>query len=138
MFRACFHAWGRQVIAGIGWGLVNRAVQLAGDRLPDFSLYHRPPNMLQVRVNASVYAAVLDEAVLGSGATLALHTMLAAVDRQEREWRVTLCGKEGLRDERARVLVDCTGDANAVALAGFGLERNEELQPGTLNVRLSG
>ena len=36
------------------------------------------------------------------------------------------------------MLVDCTGDANAVALAGFGLERNEELQPGTLNVRLSG
>ena len=94
--------------------------------------------MLQVRVNAAIYAALLDEAVLGSGATLALHTMLAAVDRQEREWRVTLCGKEGLRDERARVLVDCTGDANAVALAGFELERNEELQPGTLNVRLSG
>ena len=133
-----FHAWGRQVIAGIGWQLVNRAVQLAGDRLPDFSLYHRAPNMLQVRVNAPVYAALLDEAVLGSGATLALHTMLAAVDRQAGEWRVTLCGKEGLRDERARVLVDCTGDANAVALAGFGLERNEELQPGTLNVRLSG
>ena len=37
-----------------------------------------------------------------------------------------------------RVLVDCAGDANAVALAGFELERNEELQPGTLNVRLSG
>ena len=36
------------------------------------------------------------------------------------------------------MLVDCTGDANAVALAGFELERNEELQPGTLNVRLSG
>ena len=133
-----FHAWGRQVIAGIGWQLVNRAVQLAGDRLPDFSRYDRPPNMLQVRVNAAVYAALLDEAVLGSAATLALHTMLAAVGRQEGEWRVTLCGKEGLRDERARVLVDCTGDANAVALAGFGLERNEELQPGTLNVRLSG
>ena len=64
--------------------------------------------------------------------------MLAAVGRQDSEWRVTLCGKEGLRDERARVLVDCTGDANAVALAGFELERNTELQPGTLNVSLSG
>ncbi len=133
-----FHAWGKQVIAGIGWDLVNRAVQLGGDRLPDFTMYDRSPNMLQVRVNAAIYAALLDEAVLGSGATLVLHTMLAAVDRQQREWRVTLCGKEGLRDERARVLVDCTGDANAVALAGFELERNEELQPGTLNVRLGG
>ena len=133
-----FHAWGRQVIDGIGWQLVNRAVQLVGDRLPDFTRYDRAPSMLQVRVNAAVYAALLDEAVLGSAATLALHTMLAAVGRQDSEWRVTLCGKEGLRDERARVLVDCTGDANAVALAGFELERNTELQPGTLNVSLSG
>jgi len=133
-----FHAWGRQVIAGIGWTVVNRAVQLAGDRLPDFTAYDRPANTLQVRVNAAVYAALLDEAVLGSGATLVLHTMLAAVDRSQNEWRVTLCGKEGLRDEHARVLVDCTGDANAVALAGFELEQNESLQPGTLNVRLSG
>ena len=46
-----FHAWGKQVVAGIGWDLVNRAVQLAGDRLPDFTMYDRPPNMLQVRVN---------------------------------------------------------------------------------------
>ena len=133
-----FHAWGRQVIAGIGWTLVNRAVQLAGDRLPDFTAYDRPTNVLQVRVNAAVYAALLDEAVLGSGATLVLHTMLAAVDRSQNEWRVTLCGKEGLRDEHACVLVDCTGDANAVALAGFELEQNESLQPGTLNVSLSG
>jgi hypothetical protein len=64
--------------------------------------------------------------------------MLAAVNKADGEWRLTLCGKEGLREERARVLVDCTGDANAVALAGYETERNEELQPGTLNVMLSG
>jgi hypothetical protein len=133
-----FHAWGKQVIAGIGWHLVNRAVQLAGDHLPDFARYDRPTNMLQVRVNTALYAALLDDAVLGAGASLSLHTMLAAVSRTDGEWRLTLCGKEGLREERARVLVDCTGDANAVALAGYEPERNEELQPGTLNVRLSG
>ena len=133
-----FHAWGTQVVAGIGWDLVSRAVQLAGDRMPDFTAYDRPTNMLQVRVNSAIYAALLDEAVLGSGATLALHTMLAAVSRSPSGWRVTVCGKEGLRAEHARVLVDCTGDANAVALAGFELERSEALQPGTLNVRLGG
>jgi hypothetical protein len=133
-----FHAWGKQVVAGIGWHLVDRAVQLAGDHLPDFTRYDRPTCMLQVRVNAAIYAALLDDAVLGSGATLALHTMLAAVDRRRGEWHLTLCGKEGLREERARVLVDCTGDADAVALAGYERVRNEELQPGTLNVRLSG
>jgi hypothetical protein len=133
-----FHAWGKQVIAGIGWQLVNRAVQLAGDHLPDFARYDMPTNMLQVRVNTALYAALLDDAVLGAGASLSLHTMLAAVNKADGEWRLTLCGKEGLREERARVLVDCTGDANAVALAGYETERNEELQPGTLNVMLSG
>ena len=133
-----FHAWGRQVIAGIGWHLVNRAVQLAGDHLPDFARYDRRVDVLQVRVNTAIYAALLDDAVLGAGAALSLHTMLAAVDRTDSEWRLRLCGKEGLREERARVLVDCTGDANAVALAGYEPERNAELEPGTLNVRLSG
>ncbi len=133
-----FHAWGKQVIAGIGWHLVNRAVQLAGDQLPDFARYDRPVNVLQVRVNPAIYAALLDDAVLGSGAALSLHTMLAAVHRRDSEWRLTLCGKEGLRAERARVLVDGTGDANAVTLAGYEPERNAELQPGTLNVTLSG
>ena len=75
--------------------------------------------MLQVRVNAAIYAALLDEAVLGSGATLSLHTMLAAVDRKAGEWRVTLCGKEGLRDERARVLVDCTRGCQCRGAGGF-------------------
>jgi FAD dependent oxidoreductase len=39
---------------------------------------------------------------------------------------------------RARVLVDCTGDANVVTLAGLEVERNAELQPGTLVFSLDG
>ena len=137
-YPGLFHAWGRQVVAGIGWDLVCHAVRLAGDSLPDFADYHRPPNQLQVRVNPAIYAAVLDEAVLGSGATLLLHTLLAAVVRSNDEWRVMLCGKEGLHEVRVRVLLDCTGDANAVALAGYERVRNQQLQPATLSARLSG
>src|SRR6266566_2070063 len=47
-YPGLFHAWGRQVVAGIGWDLVCRAVRLAGDPLPDFANYKRPPNKLQV------------------------------------------------------------------------------------------
>ena len=36
-FPGLFHAWGRQIIAGIGWELVTRAVELDGGTLPDFS-----------------------------------------------------------------------------------------------------
>ena len=133
-----FHAWGRQVIAGIGWELVIRAVQVAGGQLPDFSNYQRATHKLQVRINSAIYAALLDEAILDSGASVRLHTMLGAVQQERKNWRLTLCGKEGLHDEHARVLIDCTGDANAVALAGYERERNRDLQPGTLNVKLSG
>ena len=36
-FPGIFHAWGEQIISGIGWELVLDAVELNGDQLPDFS-----------------------------------------------------------------------------------------------------
>ncbi|GAB3816264.1 FAD-dependent oxidoreductase [Tessaracoccus terricola] len=133
-----FHAWGRQVIAGIGWDLVCRAVDLAGARLPDFTDWRQPHYRLQVPVSAPLYAAVLDEAVLGAGVDLRLHTMVGAVESVADGWSVTLCDKEGLRTVRARRIVDCSGDADVVALAGLSRLRNPALQPGTLMVRLGG
>jgi hypothetical protein len=133
-----FHAWGRQVVAGIGWEIVRRAVEIAGDELPDFADWDRRAYQLSVPVRREIYATLLDEAVIESGATLLFHTMLGAVRRDGEEWRLTLCGKEGLFEEQARVVVDCTGDANAVALAGADRERNEERQPATYSACFSG
>jgi len=64
--------------------------------------------------------------------------MLARAERTPRGWRLALCTKEGLRPVETKVLVDCTGDANAVTLAGFYVERNPVLQPGTIMVRAGG
>ncbi len=134
-----FHAWGRQVIAGIGWELVTDAIRESGDTLPDFSTWADAPHYrLQVPVNIAVYAALADRMVIESGATLRLHTMLASVQFTEDGWDVQLCGKEGLHRVRAGVMVDCTGDANAVALAGLPLSRNRHLQPGTLITKAGG
>jgi hypothetical protein len=133
-----FHAWGEQVIAGIGWDLVCRAVELAGDDLPDFSDDDRPHWRRQVRVNAPLYAALLAEAVVAEGVEPRLHTMLAAVRWTGEEWELDLCGKDGVEPVRARRLVDCTGDANAVALAGLPVRRNPARQPGTIDIRISG
>ena len=36
-FPGLFHAWGKQVIAGIGWELVKETVALEGGTLPDFT-----------------------------------------------------------------------------------------------------
>lgn len=135
-FPGLFHAWGKQVVAGIGWDLVTRAVAEAGGTLPDFTDYQREHHSrLQVRVNPFVYAAVCDETLVKAGVEILFHTMPATI---VPGWRLTLCTKTGLQDFTAKVVMDATGDANVVALAGFPLNISQELQPATLSCRASG
>ncbi|MEQ7124442.1 FAD-dependent oxidoreductase [Actinopolymorpha sp. B11F2] len=133
-----FHAWGRQIIAGVGWDMVRRSVEIAGRDLPDFSRWELPHFKLQVPVTPAIYAAVIDETVAGAGVELLLHTMIGEVTWCGTHWDVTLCTKEGLVHTRAARLVDCTGDADVVALAGLRRLTNPHRQPGTLIIRLGG
>jgi len=139
-FPGLFHAWGRQVIAGIGWELVTRCVAESGGTLPDFANYQRPHWQLQVRINRFVYAALCDEAVVDAGVHILFHTMLAGVEPQVEGhgWQVTLCTKDGLVEQVATVVIDTTGDANATALAGFPVHIPGETQPATLSCQASG
>ena len=139
-FPGLFHAWGCQVIAGIGWELVSRSVAEAGETLPDFTDYKREHWLLQVRVNAFLYAALSDEAVVAAGVDILLHAMPAALTeaRGGDGWDVTLCTKTGLTTCHARVVIDATGDANAASLAGLPVVIPEETQPATLSCLASG
>lgn len=136
-----FHAWGRQVIRGIGWELIAAVTAEDGTVLPDFSSYKNLPHFrLQIPVNSATYAMLADRLVVSSGAEVLLHAMPGAVafDEDASAWSITLCTKEGLIHRRSRVLIDCTGDANVVALAGLPRHRNPHLQPGTLIVEAAG
>lgn len=134
-----FHAWGKQVIAGIGWNLVERAVALQGAQLPDFSDLSLAHWQHQVRLCPTLLAALIDEAVQTSGCELLLHTTPARIGRVGDAWSVQLCGKEGLFDVQAKWIIDATGDANAAYLAGCPLKpRSDTLQPGTLVFCLEG
>jgi len=139
-FPGLFHAWGRQVIAGIGWELVTRCVAETGKTLPDFANYQRPHWQLQIRVNRFVYAALCDEAVVDAGVDIIFHTMLADVKPQAEGhgWQVTLCTKNGPTEQVAVVVIDTTGDANAADLAGFSMHIPDENQPATLSCQASG
>lgn len=139
-FPGLFHAWGRQVIAGYGWDLVRRTVAESGGTLPDFSRHDLPHWQLQIRVDRFTYTALADETVLASGCQVLLHTLPVAFSRQgsPSAWRVTLAGKEGLHEILARTVIDASGDANAVSLAGGRVRRSSLLQPGTLVFRASG
>lgn len=139
-YPGLFHAWGRQVIGGIGWELVTRTVEAAGGTLPDFTDYKRPHNLLQIRVNAFLYAALCDEQVLDAGVELLFHAMPATLKPAEQGggWTVCLCTKSGLVNRQAKVVIDATGDANAVALAGLPLNIPDATQPATLSCRAGG
>ncbi len=133
-----FHAWGRQVIAGIGWEHVLRTLQETDQPVPDFSDIHAAHWKHQVRVDPTVFAALIDESIQSAGVLVRYHTMVAKVDRRDDGWLVTLCGKEGLHTVAARWLIDTTGDANLAGLAGVELRRFPTLQPGTLVFKLDG
>lgn len=137
-FPGLFHAWGRQVIAGIGWELVTRTVALCGERLPDFS---RTPDrhwQQQIRVNRAIYASLACEEFCRSGVQVLFHAMPAQVEETEDGVRVVLCTKTGPEAIRTRILVDASGDATAVGMAGYPLVEPRSRQPGTLMLALSG
>ncbi len=139
-YPGLFHAWGRQVVAGIGWDLVTRCVAETNEPLPDFTDYQRPHHFLHVRVNSFLYAALCDQAAVDAGVDVLFHAMLADIKprAQSSGWLVTVCTKCGLMDLAARVVIDATGDANAAVLAGLPITVPDETQPSTLSCRASG
>jgi len=138
-FPGLFHAWGWQIIAGIGWELVCRTVDLGGGDLPDFSKPYGHAHWLhQIRLNGPLYAALAEEACLDAGVALFYYETPTDVVEREGGWVVGAAGK-GIRHRiRCRQLIDCTGDADVVAMVGYARVRGDETQPGTLQFRLGG
>ena len=65
-FPGLFHAWGHQVIGGIGWELVTKAVSEVSGVLPDFTDFRRPHPKLHILVDIAILAALMDEAVIAA------------------------------------------------------------------------
>ncbi len=138
-FPGLFHAWGKQIIAGIGWDLVRATVELNSDRLPDFSVpYGRWHWKHQVRLNGAMLAAIAEEACVKAGVQLRYYETPLSIRREAKGWRVELAGKGTRVELLTRQLVDCTGNAAAVGLIGLPLRRESTTQPGSLIYRLTG
>lgn len=137
-FPGLFHAWGKQVIAGIGWELVQRAVALEGGTLPDFSTPPAHHWEQQVRLNASLFACLAEEACLEAGVHLCYYELPVAARPLPDGWELEIAGKGQHRTVRCRELIDCTGDADVVGLLGLPRRKEAERQPGTLTFRLEG
>jgi hypothetical protein len=138
-FPGLFHAWGKQVIAGIGWELVTEAVKLNSDDLPDFS---KPTGSQhwrhQVRICGALYAALAEEACVKAGVQLRYYETPTSIAPTPTGWRVRLVGKGTEVEVLAKQLVDCTGNAAVIGLLGLPRQREKVAQPGTLIYRLGG
>lgn len=138
-YPASFFAYDKQVVAGIGWELCCRVWEELGQPIPRPAVDgHRGGGQRHERVNPAVYAALADEMLEEAGVDMLLHAMPAGVSREEDLWKLALCTKTGLRRVEADVLIDCTGDANVVEMAGLGVKRNPEIQSATLVVHAGG
>ncbi len=132
-YPAHFFAWGNQVIGGIGWELFRRTCAETGQPVPKASEGSR-----HLRIDAAIFACVADAAVLAAGADVLFHAMPANVEFVDGAWTMQVCTKTGLRSCRAKVLIDATGDANVVGLAGLELIHPDIVQPATLTFGCSG
>jgi len=133
-----FFAYGQQVIAGIGFELVSKTFAILGQPAPTGENFSAKAGVTTTVVDKAVYSAVADEAVLAAGVSLRLHTMLGAIKQVGDGWQLTLCGKEGLYDVAAQIVIDASGDCNAITMAGLPVRRYAERQPNTLVLKLAG
>ena len=131
-FPGLFHAWGRQVIAGVGWELVTNAVALAGGTLPDFS---QPTGSAhwkhQVTVNIPLFVALAEEMLLKAGVTIQYHAAPMRIEKTPEGWLMVTAAAGDTRTILCKQLVDCTGNGAVAGLLGLERLQEKERQPGS-------
>ena len=130
-FPGLFDAWGKQVIAGIGWELVKESVELDGGEFPDFARVPQRHWHNQVFTNQFIYALLAEEKCAEAGVEIAFYEFPRTAEPTEGGWLVECVGFGTSRRIRCRQIVDCTGGAEVVGMLGFPRLREEERQPGS-------
>ena len=131
-FPGLFHAWGRQIISGIGWELVEKTVAMDGGKLPDFTEAPKAHWHHQVLINPFLYAVLAEEACLLSGVTIHYYEFPLAVREAKEGWLVEVVGPGTRRRLACRQLIDCTGGADVVGMLKLPRLREKETQPGSM------
>jgi FAD dependent oxidoreductase/FAD binding domain len=137
-FPGLFDAWGKQIIAGIGWELVRRAVELDHGSLPDFGKIPEHHWQNQVHVNPFVYALIAEEACVKAGVTIAYYEFPLSAEKTTDGWTVQCAGPGTQRTVSCKQIIDCTGGASVVGMLGLPRLRENETQPGSLLYKLGG
>ena len=135
-FPGLFDAWGKQIIAGIGWELVKESVELDGGTLPDFSKVPTSHWMNQVRVNQFLYSILAEEKCEQAGVEIVYYESPDAIGKTAHGWQVDCVGFGTRRRVLCKQIVDCTGGAEVVGMLNLPRLREEETQPGSMRFSL--
>ena len=129
-----FKSNGEQVIRGIPWEFVERLSELGG-ALDDYENGNVP-------VDAEKYKLVAQRMLIEADVKLFLHSYISDVVREGKALsHVVINNKNGSVALAGKYFVDCTGDADVCALAGFPMQDIPDkngMQPASLGFRLGG
>ncbi|MDG1513097.1 MAG: FAD-dependent oxidoreductase [Mariniblastus sp.] len=130
-FPGLFDAWGKQIIAGIGWELVKESVELDGGKFPNFAKVPQRHWQNQVFTNQFLYAILAEEKCAQAGVEIAFYEFPQAVQQTSDGWQVDCVGFGTRRRVLCKQIIDCTGGAEVVGMLGLPRLREEERQPGS-------
>jgi hypothetical protein len=131
-YPGLFDAWGKQIIAGIGWELVRECVELDGGTLPNFAKVPRRHWMNQVHINQYLFYLLAEEKCAAAGVQIAYHESPVAIQATTNGWQVDCVGFGTRRRIFCKQIVDCTGGAEVTGMLGLPRLRGEERQPGSI------
>ncbi|MGB0766135.1 MAG: FAD-dependent oxidoreductase, partial [Phycisphaeraceae bacterium] len=137
-YPGLFDAWGKQIIAGIGWELTRESVELDGGSLPNFAKVPRRHWQNQVVVNQHVYSILAEEKCVDAGVEMAYHEFIQEAKALPGGWELKCAGFGTNRTVRCKQIVDCTGGAEVVGMLGYERMREDITQPGSYLFQLGG
>ena len=140
---AQFNSWqtanGRRVVAGLASEVVERLRRLGGANAHQTFVMSNGQKMDRVEYAPEILKLVLDEMVAEAGVRPLLHASVFDVSTAGRQIDIVrVLTKSGVLPIRPRVLIDASGDIDALKRAGarfLELEQGEELQPATMMFR---
>jgi hypothetical protein len=130
-FPGLFDAWGKQIIAGIGWELVKETVEMDQGPFPDFTKWSKRHWENQVFTNQFLYAILAEEKCGAAGVKIAYYEFPQTITKTDGGWEVGCVGFGTRRRVICKQIVDCTGGAEVVGMLGLPRQREEERQPGS-------
>jgi len=131
----------KNLIGGIGMEILERLKKLSFvspfyDHKPD-----RIEGLDWVPIDVEALKLVLDEMIIESGCNLLLHSAVIGTECKDNKLTsVTIYNKGGISRITADIFIDCTGDADLVAMSGGEYEYGDEdgqVQAGTLCFRIA-